>query len=256
MLTRMRGIVRARTSGNQDVRAGDLQHVGDVGSCDRWREALSARADGEVPGVDDRLIDAHVARCPACRAFAANADLTRRRLLVREASAMPDLSHRVSRLNAIADRASGWSVVRALLAVVGVEVIAFAIPELVLGHGDANAHAARHLGAFSVAYGIALLVVVVRPARARTVLPVSAFLAAALVITSTVDLLAGRAPWNAEIGHLPEVISVALVWLIAVPVHRPHGRRAPVAGRDRHATQAVLRLVGTDDADGGSVESG
>jgi predicted anti-sigma-YlaC factor YlaD len=206
--------------------------------CSVWRDAISARVDGEDPGVDPTALDAHVRSCPSCRAFEGSITRVRRRSLVREATPMPDLSRRVAKLSAVADRASRWSIVRALLAVVAIEVIAFAAPELVLGRGDASAHSARHIGAFSVAYGIALLVVVVRPARARTVLPVAGFLAGALVITAVIDLLNGTAPWNGEVGHLPEVVSVVLVWLLAVPAPR---RRRRVATDDLRPTG--LRVV-------------
>jgi predicted anti-sigma-YlaC factor YlaD len=212
-------------------------------SCEAWLEAISARADGEDPGVDDRLLDAHLARCADCRAFERSIRGSRRRALLGEATPMPDLSRRVSRLNAMADRASRWGVVRALLAVVALEVIAFAVPALVLGEGEANAHDARHLGAFSVAYGVSLLVVVVRPARARAMFPVAAFLACALSITAVIDLLNGTAPWNGEISHLPEILSVLLVWLMAVPAP---GRRGGASG-DRPAG-SVLRVVSEGEA--------
>src|SRR4249919_2756145 len=75
---------------------------------------------------------------------------------------------KISKLNAAADRAAHWSILRIVLAIVAVQVIAFALPALVLGEEQQTGiHAARHLGAFEVAYGVALLVVVVRPARAR-----------------------------------------------------------------------------------------
>ena len=36
--------------------------------CNRWRDALSAMADGESADIDERLVAAHVARCPECQA--------------------------------------------------------------------------------------------------------------------------------------------------------------------------------------------
>ena len=115
-----------------------------------------------------------------------------------------------------------------MLAVVAIEIIAFSLPALVLGdEQQTSAHAARHLGAFTVAYGVGLLVVVVRPARARTMLPVAAVLAGALVITAIIDLVNGDVPLLGETQHLPEVLSVVLVWLLAVPSRaaRPPGER-------------------------------
>jgi predicted anti-sigma-YlaC factor YlaD len=130
---------------------------------------------------------------------------------------MPDLSQRVTAAVAARDRARR-PVVRVLLVVVAIEVIALSLPALVLGdEADTSAHGARHLGAFTVAYGVGLLVVATRPARARTMLPVAAVLAGALLITAVVDLANGRIPLVDEAQHLPEILSVVLVWLLAVP---------------------------------------
>ena len=151
----------------------------------RWREAVSARLDGEDPGIDPALVDAHLARCPGCRAFASAAADAHRAQRVGVAPAVPDLSRRVRKAVALADRASRWSVVRALLVVVAVQIIGFSLPALIFGdEHETAAHAARHLGAFTAAYGVGLLVVAVRPARARTMLPVAVVLAGALVITA------------------------------------------------------------------------
>ncbi len=187
-------------------------------SCDRWQEAISARVDGEELGLEPRLLDAHLATCAECRRFEAVADAGHRAARIQPAAAMPDLSRRMSKLNAAADRAASWSIVRILLALVAFDVIFFAARDLVLGsETDAGVHAARHLGAFSIAYGVGLLVVIVRPARARTMLPVAAVLAGALFITAMIDLLNGRVPLLGEATHLPELISVLLLWLLANP---------------------------------------
>jgi predicted anti-sigma-YlaC factor YlaD len=219
--------------------------VGD--ECEQWIEAISARADGEDPAVDVRLLDAHLAGCSACRAFEASIGDDRRSLAVHEAEAMPDLSRRVGKLTALADRASAWGAVRGLLAVVAIEVIVLALPALVLGEGEQHVHEARHLGAFSVAYGVALLVVAVRPARARTVLPVAAVLGGALFITAVIDLVSGNVPLLNETSHLPELVSVVLVWLLATPgPHRGHRAQAPPVDPAQGARPS-LRLVEPPD---------
>lgn len=196
-------------------------------------------ADGEDPGVDQRLLEAHLTGCADCRSYAAAIDGSRRRTLVRAAAPMPDVSRRVTKLNAVADRASRWSVVRALLVVVAIEVIVVSVPSLV-GEGASDTHDARHLGAFTIAYGVALLVVAVRPARARTVLPVSAVLAGALLITAVIDLVRGTVPLINETTHLPELASVVLVWLLAVPAPRYRDTSTD------DSLRAALRVV--DDA--------
>ena len=188
--------------------------------CEQWIEAISANADGEDPGVDDRLLRAHLAHCVSCSQFAAAIEGSRRRLLVQPAPVMPGLSRQVAKTNAILDRAAGWSIVRALLFVVAAEIIVLSVPALVLGGSSDDAHDARHLSAFSIAYAVALLVVAMRPARARAMLPVAAVLAGALLVTAVVDLFAGTVPLVNEALHVPELLSVVLVWLLAVPAPR------------------------------------
>ncbi|MET0323912.1 MAG: zf-HC2 domain-containing protein [Ilumatobacteraceae bacterium] len=198
-------------------------------TCQRWREAISAAVDGEDPGIDRRLVDAHLNGCADCRAFASAVEAGRRDHRVAVADDIPDLSGRVRKLAALADRAGRWSIVRALLIIVAIEIIAFSLPALVLGDEQgSSAHSARHLGAFTAAYGVGLLVVAVRPARARAMLPVAAVLAGALVITALVDLFDGRIPLVGEAQHLPEVMSVVLVWLLAIPSPRRTARRRAV----------------------------
>ena len=221
-------------------------------TCERWREAISARADGEALGVDDRLLEAHLRRCEACRRVATAGPLTVGPLFA--AAPQADLPRRVTRRVARADRASTSTIVRWLLAVVAVEIIVVSVPAL-LGDRDATStHAARHLGAFAIAYGVGLVVVAVRPARARTMLPVAAVLAGALVITSVVDLAERRIPLVDEAAHLPEVVSVVLVWLIAVRSRRLLDRDGGATGHrleladprpDRHVPGAGEAKVGS-----------
>jgi predicted anti-sigma-YlaC factor YlaD len=178
-------------------------------------------ADGESADIDGRLVAAHVARCPGCQSYKEMIESSPRFVQIDTAPDMPDMSNTISKLNAAADRAAHWSILRIVLAVVAVQVIAFALPALLLGEENGVAtHSARHLGAFGVAYGVALLVVVVRPARARSILPVAMVLAGAQVLGAVVDLATGRIPLVGEARHLPQIISVFLIWFLAVPSGR------------------------------------
>jgi predicted anti-sigma-YlaC factor YlaD len=189
--------------------------------CSRWRDALSAIADGESADIDERLVAAHVARCAGCQSYQEMIQSSPTFERLAAAPDMPDLSGPISRLNAAADRAAHWSILRIVLAVVAVQVVAFALPALILGEEQGVAtHSARHLGAFGVAYGVALMVVVVRPARARSILPVAMVLAGAQVLGAVVDLATGRIPLVGETRHLPQIISVFLIWFLAVPSGR------------------------------------
>ncbi|MEP7112006.1 MAG: zf-HC2 domain-containing protein [Ilumatobacteraceae bacterium] len=189
--------------------------------CSRWRDALSAMADGESADIDERLVAAHVSRCPGCQSYKQMIESSPSFARISDSTEMPDLSTTISKLNAAADRAAHWNVLRIVLAIVSVQVIAFALPALVLGEENGVAtHSARHLGAFGVSYGVALMVVVVRPARARSILPVALVLAGAQVLGAVVDLATGRIPLVGEARHLPQIISVFLIWFLAVPSRR------------------------------------
>lgn len=208
--------------------------------CETWREAISAVVDGEDPGLDLRLVDAHMARCADCRRHREELHVLRRSYAFAEADQMPDLAVRISRLDRIADRMSRWGAARVLLALVAMQIIVLSFPQLAVVDDPSPAHDARHLGAFTLAYGAGLLIVVWRPARARTVLPVAATLAAALTITAGVDIAQGRVPLTGELLHLPELISVVLVWSLTVP-------RRTRSGSSSHRSAGDLRAVLRDD---------
>lgn len=179
--------------------------------CRRWRAALIADADTDGGGapVERRLLDRHLAECPDCRLVAATASGAGGA----DEGGDPTL---IARRVAAADRAETPLVLRGLLAVIAAELVAFALPELLTGGSGEALHEGRHLGAFTVAYAVALGAVVVRPARARAVLPIAAVAAGGLALGAIVDLASGRVPVIAEIRHLPEVFSVAIVWSIAM----------------------------------------
>ncbi len=202
--------------------------------CERWREAISARVDGEPGTIEERLVAAHQARCAGCQEFEDTAWAAKRSARMHVAPTMPDLSGRITRQVVLADRRRPWNVVRSLLAVVAAQVIALSIPDvLARGADDGAIHDVRHLGAFTVAYGVGLGVVVLRPARARSMLPVAAVLASALLVTAVVDLARGDIPLVQESVHLLEVVSVVLIWLLAEPTKRRlrGGRRSAVLPR-------------------------
>jgi len=182
-------------------------------SCDRYREALSVRLDGELPDVPDDELDAHLATCLSCRSVLEAATRLRRGAAIYDTDDIPDLARGVVKGAASDDRRRSIPVVRWLLALVAVEIAVLSIPDFLSGRSDA--HSLRHLGAFSLAYAAGLLVVVVRPARARTMLHVAAVLVAALLATAVVDVAAGRVPLLSETVHLLELASAVFLWMLA-----------------------------------------
>ena len=167
-------------------------------------------------------IEAHIERCQSCRDFSDFVHQVRRSSL-RRAERVPDLSEVIGKRVRIASGVARWTIARAVLAVCALEVIVFSIPDL-LGAGSESGHDARHLRAFTVAFGVLLLVVVVRPTRARMMMPIALVLAVALAIGAIIDLIEGRIPLVSEARHIPEVVSVVMLWLLGAP---PGGRRLP-----------------------------
>lgn len=206
-------------------------------TCDPWIDAISARADGEEPPIDDRLLDAHLATCAACRAFAADVPRLRRASMV-AAEPMDDLSGQVVKAVRLADRRSVWWVLRLGLGIIAVQVLVLSAPALLLGHSaGSDRHAARHLGSFAVAYAIGLLVVALRPAKARGMLPLAAALAGCLAVTAVIDIAEGRTPAVTEFHHIPEVVGLVLVWVLAMPKRLPRPAPSRALGRLRDVTR-------------------
>ena len=63
--------------------------------CTAYREAISARLDGEPLGLPARDLDAHLAGCPGCAAWADDAAAVTRRARLAPAPPVPDLTEAV-----------------------------------------------------------------------------------------------------------------------------------------------------------------
>lgn len=207
----------------------------DIGrpDCEPFVEALSAVADGEVSPIEQRLIDTHLSRCEGCRSFADTLPVTH----PGRSASTPTLRARIGDLAAVSDLVARWSFLRVVLGVLAIEVIVLSARDIVVP-GPAG-HDTRHLAAFTLAYGVLLTVVTIRPSRAPAALPAAAVLGGALAITAVVDLAAGRVPLVGEALHLPELLSVFVLWRMA----RPRSAR-PVRTRRRGAAR-TLRPVGS-----------
>ncbi len=201
--------------------------------CARWQEAVSAQLDGEDGGIDPPLVERHLAGCAVCRQFRADAEQLRRLARVRPAMAVPDLSRGIAKAARTSNASASWLYVRLALAIVALQIVVLAVPEV---WRVADGHEARHVFSFSVTYALALWLVAWRPARARTVLPISAAFTVALAVTAVTDVARGSTAFLGEFVHVPEFVSVVLVWWLARPQ-----RWAGTSGR------SGMRLVTADD---------
>jgi predicted anti-sigma-YlaC factor YlaD len=67
----------------------------DVMRCEPCRDSLSALLDDEDPGHPIATLDAHLAECAGCRRFSLEIADVHRRVRVREAESVPDLTQSI-----------------------------------------------------------------------------------------------------------------------------------------------------------------
>ena len=219
---------------------GAPAHLQDM-RCDRFREAISARIDGEDPGLPDGTLDAHLGACADCRAWQQQAHVITRRARLGGSFLDHDLSSRV--LAAVPDASTGRRrrfTQRAGLAAAAAAQLAITVPLLLLGHDhDAGPHAAHELGSFDLALAIAFAVGAVRPALAAGLAWPCAIAAAGLTGTAVIDLIGGQAPGVDEAQHLVAVAgALLLIWQA-----RTNGARSAGGVADASREGAGIRAV-------------
>jgi predicted anti-sigma-YlaC factor YlaD len=209
-------------------------------SCPPFREAISARLDGEPLGMPSRELDEHLASCPSCTSWARDAALVTRRARLAPAPSVPDLTASV--LAALPRELPGAaaaararladSALRLVLVAVGVAQAAFAWPVLTSGAGAMSApvHMAHETGAWNLAVAAAFLAVAAGPRLAAGALPFLGSFAALLVPVTLADLVAGHVQVERAVAHLLLLAGVALVSAVAWRGRRRRAVRA-VGGR-------------------------
>ncbi|MEZ5165044.1 MAG: hypothetical protein R2695_00635 [Acidimicrobiales bacterium] len=96
-------------------------------------------------------------------------------------------------------------------------------------------HDERHIGAFATAYAVGLAMVARRPARAGTMFIVGCALVIALALSTLVDVIEGSVTPTGEAVHVPEVLSLLVLWMLSTPDLERH----PFGGR----LHELFRLV-------------
>lgn len=201
-----------------------------MATCERWREAASARRDGEDPGASVVALDDHLAHCAGCRRFAAGIAAVDQ--LARPAMAdAPDRSAGIiaavragQPTGAPRTPDSARRPVRIALGLVGLTQLVTALPSV---FADAGAHSSRDLAAFQLALAVGFLVAAIHPVSAAGLLPTAGALVAVLSVVVVGDIAGGRVAAGTESIHLTEVVGVALLWLL--PYDRKVATR-PVPG--------------------------
>lgn len=185
--------------------------------CDRFREAASARLDGEPVGVPSASLDQHGATCPDCARWLADATRLTRQLRLSVVD-VPDLTARILADVVLPTRRvlRRRLVLRAALALVAVAQLAIALPSLVgVGVGMAmSPHLAHESAAFDIAVGVALLAAALAPRRSAGLVPLLATFVGVLAVLSVHDLVDGEVTTARELTHLATVFGLVLLVLL------------------------------------------
>jgi predicted anti-sigma-YlaC factor YlaD len=203
-------------------------------ACEPFRDALSARLDGEAPGMAPARLDGHLAGCPSCRDWQeAAAEVTRRARLV-PAPRVPDVTAAVLAALPPARPRRRWvdAGLRLALLAAGAGQLAVALPALTAGTGAAMAaptHLTHETAAWNLGLAACFLVVAARPRLAAGSLPFLLPFTAVLVWVTVGDLGAGHVHAERAGLHLVLVVGAALVGLLALRGRTARG--GPAGGR-------------------------
>jgi predicted anti-sigma-YlaC factor YlaD len=182
-------------------------------TCDTVHEAISARIDGEDPGLHADAIEAHLRTCAACCGWEQRAHTLTRRARLGGSFLDHDLTSQIlAALPAAPARRRQRPAQQAGLIAVALAQLAIAVPLLILGHDhDTGAHAAHELGSFDLALAIAFAVGAFRPALSAGLAWACGIAAVGLVGTAVADLIGGQTIGADEAQHLVAVAGAALL---------------------------------------------
>ena len=193
-------------------------------NCERCREAISARIDGEPSVAGQGELRRHLAGCAECRRWEQAAIGVTRAIRLHPAEAVPDLTPGILRAVAADPRrpvtaatVATPNVIRVTLALVAVAQLFIAAPALVARDLGATVHVAHEQGAWGLALAAALALAAWRPSRAGALQPFLAVFVVAMGVLSLSDVAAGRVTPGAELPHLMSAVGLALLWLEAHP---------------------------------------
>lgn len=181
--------------------------------CTQFRNAVSARLDGEDPGLPPEALERHLRECVGCRSWEAAALALARRARVTPVDEQPDLDIAAAVMARVGrPPRARWAREQVVLLVLALVQLALAAPDLVVG---GHAHAAREVGALEVSLAVGFLIAAARPARAWGMVPLVLAVVAGLLTTSAVDMLHGDADVARESAHLLAAAGSVCLWSLA-----------------------------------------
>ncbi|GAA0739960.1 zf-HC2 domain-containing protein [Dactylosporangium roseum] len=251
--------------------------------CERYREALSARLDGEDEPIEPGLVDAHLAGCVACRRWERDAQAVTRLVRLQPVVATPLPVERLlagftaPRRQAAAARQQQQEQHeqqeqqrnrhrRLLVQVLRVLLGAFGAAQFVLGIAQAatsatttHVHDAGHLfhesAAWNVAIGAGFAWIATRRATPAGALPMLTAFVALLALLSTNDLVTGRVETSRIVSHAFVLAGYVIVLALSRPGLDPgrppagrqgppwRWRRPPVLDEEPAPSPARLRVI-------------
>lgn len=207
--------------------------------CDRFREAVSARLDGEPLAMSATALDAHLDTCRECARWAYEAARVSRFARL-DPTPVPDLSAAITTAIALPARRvlRRRHLLRAALLVVSLIQLGIGLPALT---GDSvgmamSMHAAHEAAAWNLAIAVAFAAAASFPRRASGLVPLLSTFVVVLGVLSARDIAAGTVTL-ARLGTHGAVV-VGLLLLIALDRAEralpPGGTARADHRRDRH----------------------
>jgi predicted anti-sigma-YlaC factor YlaD len=185
--------------------------------CDRFREAVSARLDGEPLGMSASLLDQHLASCLDCARWA-DAAARATRLARLDVRPVPDLSEEIAAHVTLPVRRvlRRRHLLRIVLLLAGLAQLTIGLPALT---GDSigmvmSAHGAHEAAAWNLALGVAFVAAASVPRRAAGLIPLLGTFLVILTVLSARDYAAGSVSAARLATHLAAVLGLALLVLL------------------------------------------
>jgi predicted anti-sigma-YlaC factor YlaD len=222
--------------------------------CERYRESLSARLDGEDPPQGSGALDTHLEGCAECRRWLDDATHLTRLARMSVVTTVPEIPDDVL---AAAPGPAANEPVRArragalwlALAVVGGSQLLLGLVQMTTSlpathlHGTGPAANSHHLwtesAAWNMAIGAGFCWTAVRRVPASALIPVLTAFVALLTLFTANDLWSGRVEPDHLLSH--GLVIVGYVLLMVLTRSTPRGT-APPSGRDSRTSRWRVRF--------------
>jgi len=220
-----------------------------MSSCPWW-EQVSASADGELSETERLTADAHASTCADCTASLQATAPLRPSPTPTAITPAPLAGLDTEELTSREQRWLGGRWARRLLLVAAIIIVLEAIPSYAQSEvSSAEAHAARHLAAWQIGFGVGLFVAAWVSRMSHAMLALAATFATLTVVATTIDVISGHSGPLAEPVHLVELIGVFLLWRLTPPHLLPWHRTTSGNEHPQMTPERDLRLVSSEPAE-------